>query len=84
MGATHNDRHFHALIAGIRNPEAHVRLNFAMRWDELAGDALIDIYHPGKGGDSYILKGLNPDDDEQILFEISPKAATRQQTSCNS
>jgi hypothetical protein len=72
MGATGQDLHFHAFIAGLRNRYLAERMEWMKRWIELAGSADITTYSPGKGGPAYVLKCLNPDHESQIRFEISP------------
>jgi hypothetical protein len=70
-GRTGQDFHYHVLVTGLRDWSADNRLRWMKRWRELAGDALITVFHEGAGGIEYILKHAGPSTMDQIEFELS-------------
>jgi hypothetical protein len=78
-GRTGLDPHYHALIGGLREWHAVPRLRWMRRWWKLAGDARVDPYRPKEGGVGYILKGVGPEEFDDVEVHISSR--TRMQSS---
>jgi len=67
-GAYGCNLHFHILIGGLRNG---TKLPWILRWNEMAGDALITYYFRSGNATRYIVKTAHPDRDFEIDFNLS-------------
>lgn len=67
-GAYGNNLHFHVLVGGLKNGS---KWPWIVRWNELAGDALITYYFRSGGATKYIVKTARPDRDFEIDFALS-------------
>jgi hypothetical protein len=67
-GAYGDNLHFHVLVGGLRNGS---KWPWIVRWNELAGDALITYYFLSGGASRYIVKTARPDRDFEIDFDLS-------------
>jgi hypothetical protein len=66
--------HFHVLVAGVQRCDP----TFAeLRWERMAGDALIDIYEPGERGLPYMLKSIEDGPDFDIDMELKDEHKLR-------
>lgn len=61
--------HFHSVVGGFRNRMAH----WGRRWEQLGGDAMIDIYDPERGGLWYMLKTMKSSGELDIEFHLPKK-----------
>jgi hypothetical protein len=69
-GRTGMDLHYHVLVKGLTRSHFDEKLEWMRRWHELAGDALITPFNPDAGGVAYILKNLDPNRPDHILFKL--------------
>jgi hypothetical protein len=67
-GAYGDNLHFHVLVGGLRSGSKYP---WIVRWNELAGDALITYYFRSGGATKYIVKTARPDRDFDIDFNLS-------------
>ena len=65
-GATGTNAHCHILVGGLRNRRA----DWASRWSELGGDALITPFDPDQKGILYLLKETDDEGDLDFDFKL--------------
>ncbi len=76
-GAYGDNIHFHVLVGGLRNGSKYP---WMVRWNELAGDALLTYHHRSGGAAKYIVKTVRPDRDFECDFDLS-RADRKQKSS---
>jgi hypothetical protein len=74
-GAYGDNLHFHILVAGLKEKARWFPGRMQRRWQELAGQCVIQRFDPEKGGVRYLLKTLLPERDFAIdvHFNDQPK-----------
>lgn len=66
-GAFGNNLHYHLLLGGLRDAS---KWDWILRWEELAGEAVIHYFFPCRGAITYILKTARPGCDFEIDFDL--------------
>lgn len=79
-GAFGDHFHFHILVGGLKEGS---RLPWLVRWEQLAGHAVLTYHRRSGGATRYILKTLRPGHDFEIDFDLSRADSKKKSSGAN-